>query len=140
MIVSTNCIYVYDNNKATVVPEICTKEQQLQNIQSSRRRQRIPLIANIFLVLVPDTLLSFTLWNHFNCSEYHTFHCLSSESKHLYPWKLWRMMENSDYQVVEVKLWRVSIISLVNVLIYNMLLQVQALVNKLKSSHKGTWT
>jgi hypothetical protein len=43
-------------------------------------------------------LLSLTLWNYFNGSEYNTFNCLSGECKHLHFWKFWRAMKypNSD--------------------------------------------
>lgn len=43
----------------------------------------IPLISDILLVLVPNKLLSQTLWDHFNNGKNITFDCFSSESKHL---------------------------------------------------------
>lgn len=59
----------------------------------------IPLVSDMFLVLLPNVLLHISLWNNFNSSQYFSLNWFTSKSKHLNSWKLWNATHIWNFQL-----------------------------------------
>ena len=90
-------IFAYDLEKECLAGTVIVGTSKIIGKTLIREFSISPLVSDFFLVLAPNTLLGFIIWDHFNSNKYITFDCLASERNHFHFQKFWK---NKQYGLI----------------------------------------